>query len=133
MKYESGVHRVRRVPKTESQAAFEPLYHPAVAVLPEADEIIQINQEDLRIDTYCASALVVGALILRIRSSYYSCQQIPLFSPGSAFSDSRTARVLYAECFVLATRWAWGRQQAEQECRASFPDWPWRTFEDSYI
>ena len=55
MKYESGVHRVQRVPKTESQGRIQ-TSTATVAVLPEADEIdIQINQEDLRIDTYCAS------------------------------------------------------------------------------
>ncbi|MBF0903025.1 MAG: PCRF domain-containing protein, partial [Atopobium sp.] len=48
MKYESGVHRVQRVPKTESQGRIQ-TSTATVAVLPEADEIdIQINQEDLR-------------------------------------------------------------------------------------
>ncbi|WP_321970701.1 peptide chain release factor 1 [Paratractidigestivibacter sp.] len=55
MKFESGVHRVQRVPKTESQGRIQ-TSTATVAVMPEADEIdIQINQEDLRIDTYCAS------------------------------------------------------------------------------
>ena len=55
MKFESGVHRVQRVPKTESQGRIQ-TSTATVAVLPEADDIdIQINQEDLRIDTYCAS------------------------------------------------------------------------------
>ena len=55
MKYESGVHRVQRVPKTESQGRIQ-TSTATVAVLPEADEIdIQIDQSDLRIDTYCAS------------------------------------------------------------------------------
>ena len=55
MKYESGVHRVQRVPKTESQGRIQ-TSTATVAVLPEADDIdIQIAPEDLRIDTYCAS------------------------------------------------------------------------------
>ena len=55
MKYESGVHRVQRVPKTESQGRIQ-TSTATVAVLPEADEIdIHIEQSDLRIDTYCAS------------------------------------------------------------------------------
>ena len=55
MKYESGVHRVQRVPKTESQGRIQ-TSTATVAVLPEADEIdAQINQEDLRIDTFCSS------------------------------------------------------------------------------
>ena len=55
MKYESGVHRVQRVPKTESQGRIQ-TSTATVAVLPEADEIdIHIEQSDLRIDTYFAS------------------------------------------------------------------------------
>ena len=55
MKYESGVHRVQRVPKTESQGRIQ-TSTATVAVLPEADDIdIQIDPSDLRIDTYCAS------------------------------------------------------------------------------
>ncbi len=55
MKYESGVHRVQRVPKTESQGRIQ-TSTATVAVLPEADEIdIQIDPSELRIDTYCAS------------------------------------------------------------------------------
>jgi peptide chain release factor 1 len=55
MKFESGVHRVQRVPKTESQGRIQ-TSTATVAVLPEADDIdIQINPEDLRVDTYCSS------------------------------------------------------------------------------
>ncbi|MBR3383827.1 MAG: PCRF domain-containing protein, partial [Atopobiaceae bacterium] len=55
MKYEGGVHRVQRVPVTESQGRIQ-TSTATVVVMPEADDIdIQINQEDLRIDTYNAS------------------------------------------------------------------------------
>ena len=55
MKFESGVHRVQRVPKTESQGRIQ-TSTATVAVLPEADEIdIEIDPQDLRIDTFCAS------------------------------------------------------------------------------
>ena len=54
MKFESGVHRVQRVPKTESQGRIH-TSTATVAVLPEADEIdIEINDADLRIDVYRA-------------------------------------------------------------------------------
>ena len=54
MKFESGVHRVQRVPKTESQGLIQ-TSTATVAVLPEADDIeIDIKQEDLRIDVYRA-------------------------------------------------------------------------------
>ena len=55
MKYESGVHRVQRIPKTESQGRIQ-TSTATVAVLPEAEDIdIEIKDEDLRVDTYCAS------------------------------------------------------------------------------
>ncbi|MEW6320393.1 MAG: peptide chain release factor 1 [Acidobacteriota bacterium] len=55
LKYESGVHRVQRVPETEASGRIH-TSTATVAVLPEADEIdIQINPNDLRIDTFCSS------------------------------------------------------------------------------
>ena len=55
LKYESGVHRVQRVPATESQGRVH-TSAVSVAVLPEADEVdVQINPADLRVDTYRAS------------------------------------------------------------------------------
>jgi len=55
MKFESGVHRVQRVPITEASGRIH-TSTATVAVLPEAEDVdIQINQEDLRIDTFCAS------------------------------------------------------------------------------
>ncbi len=55
LKYESGVHRVQRVPTTESQGRIH-TSAVTVAVLPEADEVdVEINPQDLRIDIYRAS------------------------------------------------------------------------------
>jgi peptide chain release factor 1 len=55
MKFESGVHRVQRVPVTESQGRIH-TSTATVAVLPEADEVdVQINANDLRIDVYRSS------------------------------------------------------------------------------
>lgn len=55
MKYESGVHRVQRVPATESKGRVHTSTI-TVAVLPELDEIdVKVNPSDLRIDTYRAS------------------------------------------------------------------------------
>ncbi|MBC8015228.1 MAG: peptide chain release factor 1 [Sporomusaceae bacterium] len=55
LKYESGVHRVQRVPTTESSGRIH-TSTVTVAVLVEAEEVdVVINQNDLRIDTYCAS------------------------------------------------------------------------------
>jgi peptide chain release factor 1 len=55
LKYESGVHRVQRVPTTETQGRIH-TSTVTVAVLPEAEEVdVQIEDKDLRIDTYRAS------------------------------------------------------------------------------
>ena len=55
MKYESGVHRVQRVPATETQGRVHTSAI-TVAVLPEAEEVdIKIEAKDLRIDTFCSS------------------------------------------------------------------------------
>ncbi|MBB2204333.1 peptide chain release factor 1 [Gluconacetobacter takamatsuzukensis] len=55
LKYESGVHRVQRVPATESQGRIH-TSTVTVAMLPEAGEVdVQINDSDLRIDVYRAS------------------------------------------------------------------------------
>jgi len=54
-KYESGVHRVQRVPETEKAGRVH-TSAASVAVMPEAEEIdLQIESKDLRIDTFCAS------------------------------------------------------------------------------
>ena len=55
LKYESGVHRVQRVPQTETQGRVH-TSAASVAVLPEADEFdIELNEKDIRKDTFCSS------------------------------------------------------------------------------
>ena len=55
LKYESGSHRVQRVPETESQGRIQ-TSTATVLVMPEVEEVsIDINPNDLRIDVYCAS------------------------------------------------------------------------------
>src|SRR5437764_1579748 len=55
LKYESGVHRVQRVPATEASGRVH-TSTATVAVLPEAEEVdVQINDKDLRVDTFCSS------------------------------------------------------------------------------
>jgi peptide chain release factor 1 len=55
LKYESGVHRVQRVPVTEASGRIH-TSAVTVAVLPEADEVeIEIDPKDIRIDTFCSS------------------------------------------------------------------------------
>jgi peptide chain release factor 1 len=55
LKYESGVHRVQRVPETEQQGRVHTSAI-TVAVLPEADDVeIKLDPKDIRIDTFCSS------------------------------------------------------------------------------
>jgi peptide chain release factor 1 len=55
LKYESGVHRVQRVPATETQGRVH-TSAASVAVLPEAEEFdVEINEKDIRTDIFCAS------------------------------------------------------------------------------
>lgn len=55
LKYESGVHRVQRIPSTESGGRIH-TSAATVAVLPEAEEVeVEIDQNELRIDVYCSS------------------------------------------------------------------------------
>jgi len=55
LKYESGVHRVQRVPATEASGRIHTSTI-TVAVLPEAEDVdVQINEKDLRVDTFCSS------------------------------------------------------------------------------
>jgi peptide chain release factor 1 len=55
LKYESGVHRVQRVPVTETSGRIHTSAS-TVAVLPEAEDVdIKVNEKDLRVDTFCAS------------------------------------------------------------------------------
>jgi peptide chain release factor 1 len=55
LKYESGVHRVQRVPQTETQGRVH-TSAATVAVLPEADEVdVEVRDCDVRVDTFCAS------------------------------------------------------------------------------
>jgi len=55
LKYESGVHRVQRVPQTEASGRIH-TSAVTVAVLPEADDVeVEIDESDLRIDRFCSS------------------------------------------------------------------------------
>ena len=68
LKYESGVHRVQRVPETESGGRIH-TSTASVAVMPEAEEVdIQIDEKDIRIDVMRASG-----------NGGQSIQRIPLY------------------------------------------------------
>ena len=55
MKYESGAHRVQRVPATESQGRIH-TSTATVLVMPEAEDVdIEVSMNDIRVDTFCSS------------------------------------------------------------------------------
>ena len=114
LKYESGVHRVQRIPKTESQGRVH-TSTVTVVILPEADPVeVKIRPEDLRIDTCRASGAggqhvnttdsAVRIVHLPTKIMVY-CQQ----EKSQHANRERALKILYARV------WDREREQAEKE------------------
>ena len=109
LKFESGVHRVQRVPETETQGRIH-TSAATVAVMPEAEEVdVEIRPEDLRIDIYRASGaggqqdFVMGAYLSKGGKSFICCSS-SYMDKKSGQLKSRIRPTLLEGSVVTATR-----------------------------
>ena len=94
LKFESGVHRVQRVPETESGGRIH-TSAASVAVLPEADEVeVEINPNDLQIDTYRSSG--AGGQHVNKRNPPFALPIFPRVSSSSARTNAVNIKTVTA-------------------------------------
>ena len=113
LKWESGVHRVQRVPATETQGRVHTSAI-TVAVLPEAEDVdIKIEAKDIRIDTFCSSGPAASrSTRLTPRCASRTFPPTPWSVARTKNRRSRIAKKVCAFCVPASTR-----GDGEAECR----------------
>jgi peptide chain release factor 1 len=116
LKYESGVHRVQRVPETEAQGRVH-TSAVTVAVLPEAEDVdVQINMEDLRIDTFRSSGC--GGQHINVTDSAIRVTHLPTGLVVSC-QDEKSQHKNKAKALKVLRSRLLDMQQAEQNAKIS--------------
>ena len=111
-KYESGVHRVQRVPETESQGRIH-TSTTTVAVLPESDEVeLEINPKDLKIDTFRSSG--AGGQHINKTSSAIRITHLPTGTVVECQNERRQYKNKDMAMKVLKSRLLRQKQEAQQ-------------------
>ena len=127
LKFESGVHRVQRIPTTESGGRIH-TSTATVAVLPEAEEVeVSINPNDLRIDVYCSSG--PGGQCVNTTQSAVRVTHLPTGIIASCQDEKsqlknkeKALRVLRARILEKAQEEASGEQASERRSQVGTGD-----------